>query len=400
HRARPAGASHHVERALTGWDPGAADALLEAAGQAETTAPASCAHWLGVVLGILPDTPEHLARRHGLQLRRARALGACGELRASRDLLMSLIAQVDGTDPDDGLRAAAVTLCASMERHLGRYGEAVALLRRELARRPAPRPADALALGLELGSCAPHVLSYAAVREDVLRTYGLALRLRNEPAAAGALTTAALGETYAGLAPATARRLADRAAVRVDALADRELADLCEPLARLAWTEFYLDRFPEAERHADRGLALARRVGPPHLLPHLLVCKAVVHMNTCRLESAVELSEEAENIARGIGSDELLGLVLGNRAQVLIPSLPPGDPAPLALAEEAVALSGVRSSWWASLGWCVLSYAALYTGDHQRARSAMLRAGRGPELTGLQPSMRPLFLEALVNAAV
>ncbi|MFH7598855.1 AAA family ATPase [Streptomyces racemochromogenes] len=392
--------AHHVERALTGWDPGAADALLEAAGQAETTAPASCAHWLGVVLGILPDTPEHLARRHALQLRRARALGACGELRASRDLLMSLIAQVDGTDPDDGLRAAAVTLCASMERHLGRYGEAVALLRRELARRPAPRPADALALGLELGSCAPHVLSYTAVREDVLRTYGLALRLRNEPAAAGALTTAALGETYAGLAPATARRLADRAAVRVDALADRELADLCEPLARLAWTEFYLDRFPEAERHADRGLALARRVGPPHLLPHLLVCKAVVHMNTCRLESAVELSEEAENIARGIGSDELLGLVLGNKAQVLIPSLPPGDPAPLALAEEAVALSGVRSSWWASLGWCVLSYAALYAGDHQRARSAMLRAGRGPELTGLQPSMRPLFLEALVNAAV
>ncbi|MEW1634965.1 AAA family ATPase [Streptomyces sp. NPDC093801] len=391
--------AHHVERALTGWDPRAADALLEAAGQAETTAPASCAHWLGVVLGILPDTPEHLARRHGLQLRRARALGACGGLRASRDLLTSLIAQVDGTDPDDGLRAAAVTLCASMERHLGRYGEAVALLRRELARRPAPRPADALALGLELGSCAPHVLSYEEVREDVLRAYGLALRLRNEPAAAGALTTAALGETYGG-DPARARRLADRAAARIDALADRELVDVCEPLARLAWTEFYLDRYPEAERHADRGLALARRVGPPHLLPHLLVCKAVVHMNTCRLESALELAEEAENIARGIGSDELLGLVLGNKAQVLIPSLPPGDPAPLALAEEAVALSGVRSSWWASLGWCVLSYAALYTGDHQRARSAMLRAGRGPELTGLQPSMRPLFLEALVNAAV
>ncbi|MFB6809358.1 AAA family ATPase [Streptomyces sp. NPDC056387] len=389
--------AHHVERALTGWDPQAAATLLEAAGQAETTAPASCAHWLGVVLGILPDTPEHRPRRRGLLLRRARALSACGQLRASRDLLTSLVAQVDGADPDDGLRAAAVTLCASVERHLGRYGEAVALLRRELSR--APRPADALALGLELGSSAPHVLSYDEVREDVRRAFGLALRLGNEPAAAGALTTAALGETYGG-EPATARSLADRAAARVDALADRELADLCEPLARLAWTEFYLDRYPEAERHADRGLALARRVGPPHLLPHLLVCKAVVHMNTCRLESALELSEEAENIARGIGSDELLGLVLGNKAQVLIPYLPPGDPLPLSVAQEAVELAGVRSSWWASLGWCVLSWAALYSGDHQRARSAMLRAGRGPELTGLQPSMRPLFLEALVTAAV
>ncbi|MFG2620171.1 ATP-binding protein [Streptomyces sp. NPDC048507] len=399
--------AHHVERALSGWDPRAAEALLQAASEASTTAPASCAHWLGVVLRILPDTPAHTARRRELLLWRARALSVCGELRASRDLLQDLLAQLDGADGGDGddgdgdggLRASAVTLCAAMERHLGRYGAAVALLRRELARRPAPRPADALALGLELGSSAPHALSYEQVRADVVRTYGLALRLGNAPAAAGALTTAALGETYGG-EPATAHRLADRAADRLDALTDAELADLCEPLARIAWTEFYLDRYPRAERHADRGLALVRRVGPLHLLPHLLLCKAVVHMNSCRLESALELCEEAEGIARGIGSDELLGLVLGNKAQVLIAALPPGDPLPLSVAEEAVELAGARSTWWTSLAWCVLSYAALYSGDHQRARSAMLRAGGGPRLAGLQPTLRPLFLEALVHAAV
>ncbi|MEU8778806.1 AAA family ATPase [Streptomyces sp. NPDC048606] len=404
--AAPAGAgvsaavrAHHVERALTGWDPTAAAALLEAAGEARTTAPASCAHWLGVVLAILPGTGEYTARRRELTLWRARALSVCGELRASRDLLLELLAQVDGADEDGGLRASAVTLCASLERHLGRYGAAVALLRRELARRPAPRPADALSLGLELGSSAPHALSYGEVREDVLRTYGLALRLRNGPAAAGAVTTAALGETYDG-DPVKARGLADRASARLDALTDAELADLCEPLARLAWTEFYLDRYPEAERHADRGLALVRRVGPLHLLPHLLLCKAVVHMNSCRLGSALELCEEAEGIARGIGSDELLGLVTGNKAQILIAAMPPGDPLPLSVAEEAVALGGSRSSWWTSLAWCVLGFAALYSGDHRRARAAMLRAGRGPELSGLQPTLRPLFLEALVGAAV
>lgn len=391
--------AHHVERALTGWDPRAAAVLLEAADEARTTAPASCAHWLGVVLGVLPHSPEYAVRRRELLLRRARALSLCGELGASRDLLRELIARVDGVHADDGLRASAVTLCASVERHLGRYGAAVALLRRELARRPAPRPADALALGLELGSSAPHALSYPEVREDVLRAYGAALRLGNAPAAAGALTTAALGETYEGDL-AKARRLADRAAARLDALTDAEPADLCEPLARIAWTEFYLDRYPEAERHADRGLALGRRVGPLHLLPHLLTCKAVVHMNSCRLGSALELCEEAEGIARGVGSDELLGLVLGNKAQILIAAMPPGDALPLSVAEEAVALAGSRSSWWTSLAWCVLSYAALYAGDPRRARSAMLRAGRGPELAGLQPTMRPLFLEALVNAAV
>ncbi|MFD4134388.1 AAA family ATPase [Streptomyces goshikiensis] len=389
--------AHHVERALTGWEPEAAAVLLEAAGQSETTAPASCAHWLEVVLRVLPDTPGHAARRRDLMLKRARALSVCGELRASRDLLHEVIAGLPADD-GSGVRAAAVTLCASMERHLGQYRASVALLRRELSRRPAPAPAEAVALGLELGSSAPHALPFPEVRADVLRTLELARSLGDEPAAAGALAVSALGEAYEGNT-AAARELTDRAAACVDALTDRDLADQCEPLARLGWAEFYLERYEDAERHADRGLAIARRGGPLHLLPHLLMCKAIVHTHVCRLPSALDLVDEAESIARGIGSDELLGLVLANKAQVLIAARPPGDVSALAVAEEAVAAAGARTSWWTSLVWCVMSYAALHGGDALRARSAMLRAG-GPELTGLQPSMRPLFLEALVTAAV
>ncbi|MCX4544159.1 LuxR family transcriptional regulator [Streptomyces sp. NBC_01565] len=389
--------AHHVERALTGWEPEPAAVLLEAAGQSETTAPASCAHWLEVVLRVLPDAPGHAARRRDLMLKRARALSVCGELRASRDLLHEVIAGLPA-DGDSGVRAAAVTLCASMERHLGQYRASAALLRRELSRRPAPAPADAVALGLELGSSAPHAAPYPAVRADVLRTFELARALGNEPAAAGALAVSALGEAYEGNT-AAARELTDRAAACVDALADRDLADQCEPLARLGWAEFYLERYEDAERHADRGLAIARRGGPLHLLPHLLMCKAIVHTHACRLPSALELVDEAESIARGIGSDELLGLVLANKAQVLIAARPPGDVGALAVAEEAVAAAGARTSWWTSLVWCVMSFAALHGGDPLRARSAMLRAG-GPDLAGLQPSMRPLFLEALVTAAV
>ncbi|MFE3631599.1 helix-turn-helix transcriptional regulator [Streptomyces goshikiensis] len=389
--------AHHVERALTGWEPEAAAVLLEAADQSETTAPASCAHWLEVVLRVLPDTPGHAARRRDLMLKRARALSVCGELRASRDLLQEVIAGLPADD-GSGVRAAAVTLCASMERHLGQYRASVALLRRALSRRPAPAPADAVALGLELGSSAPHALPFPAVRAEVLRTLELARALGNEPAAAGALAVSALGEAYEGNT-AAARELADRAAACVDALTDRDLADQCEPLARLGWAEFYLERYEDAERHADRGLAIARRGGPLHLLPHLLMCKAIVHTHACRLPSALDLVDEAESIARGIGSDELLGLVLANKAQVLIAARPPGDVSALAAAEEAVAAAGARTSWWTSLVWCVMSYAALHGGDPVRARSAMLRAG-GPDLAGLQPSMRPLFLEALVTAAV
>ncbi|WP_406121219.1 AAA family ATPase [Streptomyces canus] len=390
--------AHHAEQSLSGWDPRAAAVLDEAAEQAAQTAPASSAHWLEVVLRHLPHTPEHASRRRELMLRRARALGVGGRLRESRDLLHQVIALPDPGD-GTGSRASAVVLCAVMERHLGRYAEASALLRRELHRTdPAPSLADQVALGLELGSSAPHDTSYPSVRSEVAHTLEVARRLGDDTGVAGALSVAALGEAYEG-ETATAEDFTRRAAALVDSLPDGDLTDVCEPLVRLAWAEAFLERFADAERHADRGLAIARRTGQLYLLPHLLLCKTHVRTQTCRLASAVELSEEAEDIARGIGSDELLAFVLATRAHALVDACPPGDPRPLATAEEAVAAAGGGVNWWASIAWCVLGYAALAAGDPARAREAVLRAG-GPGLRRMQPSMRPLFLEVLVTAAV
>ncbi|GAQ75054.1 AAA family ATPase [Streptomyces turgidiscabies] len=396
--APPAERAHHAERSMTGWDPQSAAMLTEAAEQASHTAPASCAHWLEVVLRHLPHTPEHLRRRGELMLLRARSLGACGRLRESRDLLHEVMALPDPGD-GSGSRTSAVVLCAVMERHLGRYTEAVALLRRELSRTdPAPSPADQVALGLELGHSAPHHTSYPAVRSTVARTLEVARSLGDEAGVAGALAVGALGEAYEG-ATATAADFARRAAALVDSLPDDDLTGLCEPLARLGWAEAFLERFADAERHADRGLVVARRTGQLHLLPHLLLCKAHVRIQSCRLASAVELADEAEDIARGIGSDELLAFVLGTKAHALVDACPPGDPRPLTVAEEAVAAAGLGLNWWASIAWCALGYAALTAGDPVRAREAMLRAG-GPGLHRLQPSMRPLFMEILVTATV
>ncbi|WP_371678983.1 AAA family ATPase [Streptomyces sp. NBC_01276] len=389
--------AHHVEHALTDWDPAGAAVLLEAAALAAATAPASSAHWLAAVLRVLPDGPRYAGQRLALMLDRARALSVCGELRAGRDLLAEMIEAVP-PDDESGLRPAAVTLCASLERHLGRYARAEALLRRELSRSPAPPPSDLLALGIELGSSAPHSTPYPTVRADVLRTRGLARRLGDAAAEADTLALMALGEAYEGGLDAAAR-YADRADALLETLADRDLALRGESRARLSAASFYLERYGEAQRHADRGLALARRAGPPHILSHLLQCKANVLMSTCRLHPALELVEEAETIARGIGNPDLLALALTNKAQVLLASLPPGDPESLAVAEEAAAVAGPRTSWWASLAWCVLGYAALFAGKPERARTAVLRAAR-PDLSGLQPSMRPLFLEALVTATV
>ncbi|MET7480222.1 AAA family ATPase [Streptomyces sp. NPDC005648] len=396
--------AHHVEQSLTAWDPAAVAVLDEAAARTARTAPASCAHWLDVALRHLPHTPEHTARRRELVFRRARALAACGGLRESRDLLQELIAtprrSPDGpaTVEDQGLRVRAVVLCALVERHLGRCTEAVALLRRELARGPAP--AHVVRLGLELGSAAPQDsdTSYAQVRTEVEAALAAARSTGDEVGEAGVLAVAALGEAYEGNMTA-AHGLARQAAALVDSLPDNDLTALCEPLARLGWAEAFLEHYPDAERHAERGLDIARRSGQLYVVPHLLLCLSHVRVQTCRVSSAVELADQAEDIARGIGSDQLLAFVLASKASALVAGCPPGDPRPLAVAEEAVAAAGSGVDWWASTAWCIFGWAALMAGDPVRARDAMLRAG-GPELQRIQPSLRPLYLEILVTSAL
>ena len=258
--------AHHVEQSLTAWDPAAVAVLDEAAARTARTAPASCAHWLDVALRHLPHTPEHASRRRELVLRRARALAACGGLRESRDLLQELIATPrrssggPATGENQGLRVRAVVLCALVERHLGRCTEAVALLRRELARDPAP--ADVVRLGLELGSAAPQDsdTSYTQVRTEVEGALAAARSMGDEVGEAGVLAVAALGEAYEGNMTA-AHELARQAAALVDSLPDNDLTALCEPLARLGWAEAFLEHYPDAERHAERGLDIARRSG-------------------------------------------------------------------------------------------------------------------------------------------
>ncbi|WP_327713605.1 AAA family ATPase [Streptomyces sp. NBC_00464] len=388
--------ARHIERSVTSWDPQAYAVLRQAAEQTASTAPTSCAHWLRAALTLLPDTVERGAERRDLMLRRARALGVAGGLRESRDLLHKVISTAG---PDEtGVRTSAVVLCALTERHLGRYPEAIALLRRELSRQPELSPSDRVSIGLELSSSAPHNVSYPQMRGEVARTLADARALGNELGEAGALAVAAFGEAYEGGVPA-ASAYAAQAAGLLDGLPDDDLTALCEPLGRLGWAEAFLGRFADAERHADRGLGIARRSGQVYLLPLLLLCKAHVRIQTCRLPSACELADEAEDIARGIGSSELLAFVLANKAQVRIAASAPGDPEALAAAEEAVATMGPSDNWRASMAWCMLGYAALTGGDPHRARDALLRAG-GDDLGGLQPSMRPLLSELLVTAAL
>ncbi|MER5433527.1 AAA family ATPase [Streptomyces sp. NPDC002588] len=388
--------AHHIERSLTGWDPAAAAVLSEAAAQFAHTAPATAAHLLDVVLRLMPDTPVFAQRRGELTLARARALGVGGSLRESRDLLHTLISR---SEPDGtSLRGDAIALCAMMERHLGHSPEAIALLQRELVRRPGPEPRQAVSLGLALGMAALNTVSYPDVRDDIERTLAVARTHGDLMGETGTLALAALGEAYEGRT-AAAREFADAAAALADGLTDPDLTGPCESLVWLAWAEALLERYSDAERHAERGLDIARRSGQVHVLPHLLSSRAFVHLNTCRLPSALESAEEAESVARAVGSSDLLAFTLCFKSLILLLRSPFGDTTALTTAEEAVAAAGASDHWWASLARCVLGHTAFVSGDPHRAQDTILQAG-GPELLGLQPSTRPGQLDTLVGTAL
>lgn len=388
--------AHHVERSLVGWDPESAAVLSEAAAQFAHTAPATAAHLLDVVLRLMPQTPACAQQRRELTLARARALGVGGSLRESRDLLHTLISSPGRNDAS--LYSDAIALCAMMERHLGHSPEATALLQRELTRSPGPEPRQAVSLGLALGMAALNTVSYPDVRDEIERTLAVARSNGDLMGEMGALALGSLGEAYEG-ETAAARRFADLAAGLADGLTDPNLTELCESLVWLAWAEALLERYADAERHAERGLDIARRSGQVHVLPHLLSSKAFVHLSTCRMPSALESAEEAESIARAIGSSDLLTFTLCFKALILLVRRPLGDTSALATAEEAVAAAGTSRHWWASLAGCMLGHTALVSGDPNRAREAIMKAG-GPELLRLQPSIRPGQLDTLVSTAL
>ncbi len=416
----------HLVRAATVWDPAVAAELVEAAERIGAADPARAAHWLAAVLVLLPDTPDHRVGRWHLMLRRADALGSAGRVAESRDLLHHLIdacGPEDRGEDNDGdgfrdgfrvgfrvgfrdggmdtseLRTSAVLLCAFMERHLGRYPEADALLRAELARTPGPRPALRTRLVVEWGCRALFAARYPDVRPVLAPTLDDARRRRDDAGAAEVLTLAALGEAYTG-ETAAARAHAAEAAALTDAFTDGRLADQAESLVRLCWTEVFLEEYGTAERHATRGIAMARRAGRPFALSQLLLCSAYVHLLTGRVGTALDLADESLAVARTLGGPELVGFSGALRATVLLHARPLGDPEALTAAEDAAATVGTAEGWWATQARCLLGYSVPLSRDPHRVREVLLRAGGDRDLSLLQASLRPGYLELLAGAAL
>ncbi len=84
--------AHHVERAAGPGDLEAVALLARAAEQTAPAAPATAAGWYEAAARLLPDTPEHDARRLVLLTGQGFALAAAGRAGEARDVLRRVLA--------------------------------------------------------------------------------------------------------------------------------------------------------------------------------------------------------------------------------------------------------------------------------------------------------------------
>jgi DNA-binding NarL/FixJ family response regulator len=390
--ATAAARAHHVERSAREGDLAAVAVLREAGETAARLAPASAARWFAGALRLLPQTAP-AQERVELLLARAEALTATGQFADSHSTLLEGLAIAPAEAVT--LRARLTRACAGVEHLLGRHEQAHNRLARALDALPERVSPEAVGLMIELALNGFYSTKYEVMHDWAGRAVGAARQVGDPPLTAAAVAMLALADAMTGAAE---RVEADRseAAALVDSLSDDELALRLDAAAWLAGAELYLDRYAEADAHAERALTLGRATGQGELFLVLYQILGRAWYVRGRLVEATELLEGAIEAARLLGNTHALAWNLFNRSVV---ALAVGDmEIARATAEESVDLSRELDEGFVS-AWAAVRLAAvlLETGQAEQAVELLLRSAGGEELTLIPGGWRVYCLELLTR---
>ncbi|MBB5897492.1 helix-turn-helix transcriptional regulator [Kutzneria kofuensis] len=387
--------AHHVERAARAGDDKAVAVLVEAAESVLASVPALAIDWLRTAIDLLPRTPELRSRLCGLMLLQARAMLVIGQLHECRGTLQEVLALLPAEPSEQ--RSTAVSMCATVERLLGRYDEAQALLVGELARLPDRHDRPALGMRIDIAAGLLQCAKFEDARGWVTEALDSPARHRMRPLTTTiGLSILATADAYTGRFDSAVGHVR-RAAAMLDGLSDGELGERLYLTLEVAWSELVLERFYDALRHVRRCAALAERGGHSHLQPDILLTFTHVYGQLGDLTQAAEHAETTLETALLMDRTELLEVIHARQSEI---ALWRGDlKAALQYAEQAVEKTQPGAYWWSGEGTAALAAARLANGDPQGCLQELLRGG-DPTLVGYAPSLRRLWFDELVRAEI
>ncbi|HKN55849.1 MAG TPA: AAA family ATPase [Amycolatopsis sp.] len=385
--------AHHVERSARHGDQASIAVLIEAAVSTMGTTPAATARWVGAALDLMPADTDTEQRLLLLGLR-AKALGVTGQLRESRDVLHEALRLMPAEPPEP--RAQIVGFCALIERLLGGHAEAQALLQHELSGLADPDGVAAVVLKQELASGRLVGGDFSATRDWSRSALDAARRLGDRPLIAAAIGLCAADGYVEGVVEPDTFTLLDEGAAILDALLDGDVARHLQAAVWMGWSEMFMERLDDAERHLARGIALAHATGQNHLVTYLRIGQGTTFGLLGRLGEAAVAFDDALETAMLTGSDELRTMAL---AQLCWITIWQGDLVKAKrIGEEAVASAGAVPDWFSGVAHCMLAQAHFYDGDPERCIEMLLGVGGGHELPELDPLSRIAWFSLLAEA--
>ncbi|MEU2077888.1 LuxR C-terminal-related transcriptional regulator [Streptomyces sp. NPDC013489] len=403
--------ARHAEHLVHTDGAAAARVLVEGAAQTVTRAPALAARWLRLALDSPPAPGQAAEERAAWELAYCRALIAAGQLREARSLAHDLLSRVgpllpgstgdEGTTPASGLRLRAYAVCADAERLLCRYEEAEAIARTGMALLPRPLPAVLSAEATELIYAYGLVHVLRGTHDQIRPLLEEAARARTEagPSAGAALAVLiAFCDVFSGDTARAAPEVA-RCAALVDALPDGVAGRTPDVLALLGCAELYLERFPDARRHLQRGLDAATGGAHKHIRAHLLLGLTMIDQWAGRLDEAARRAAEAEELARAVDAPDVVTLATAMRAMTLVWARGRRyTEEAVTLAARAVDTAALGRGWWATSAISLLAHAQLLGGDAAGCLRTLLDGGGGEGMPQVQPAFRPSLLALMATA--
>lgn len=386
--------AHHFAVSARTGDEHAINTLADAAEAVAGAAPATAAEWLNQAVALLPT--DQRARRLMLLARLAQARMAAGDLSSAHTVLLQMVEELSAGGGPDWIEA--VTALASVELALGRQAGVRDRIDDALAK--APDLTDAILSPLLCISVLEAAYSGDFVRaEDAAN---VALRATADAATASRTSARALHALILQLRGdgriAIAEQDAALAASQFDMLTDAELSDRLDLPWLLGMTEFQLERFPEAVRHLERGVAIALRTTDGRHLAETRAFLAYGLFYLGRLEEAREVAAEALEAGR------LLQMAAYSAWTVVVAALTWSVEDPrrgLRLADEAITmLASLDDSMMFDTTHGHIGLVCVEAGEYERAIEHMHLAG-APEFSRFgDPGRCCIWMEALTRANI